>query len=210
MRRRTLLAPALCTAVLSACGTRVVRLENGDRAVRGRVLLLRGLANVFSTGIDALASRVAAAGYRAEVGNHLGWAAVARRVVADERNGGLRRPLAVIGHSLGADDAIRLSGAAGAAGVPTDLLVTFDPVWVAEVPPGPKRVLNFHQSHGLWGRALAAGRGFAGRIDNIDLNDHGRLNHLNIEKDPALHTVVISVLDALAQHAVRREIGRGS
>jgi hypothetical protein len=202
MRRRTLIAAPLCTAVLSACGTRRVPHGDGERAARGCVLLLRGLANVFSAGIDALASRVAAAGYRAEVGNHLGWAAVARRVVADERNGGLRRPLAVIGHSLGADDAIRLSGAAGAAGVRTDLLVTFDPVWVAEVPLGPKRVLNFYQSHGLWGPALAAGPGFAGRIDNIDLNDHGRLNHLNIEKDPALHAVVVAALDELARLVV--------
>jgi hypothetical protein len=169
---------------------------------RGRVLLLRGLANIFSTGMDGLAQRVAAAGYGAEVHNHTDWAALAERVVVEARAGALPRPFAVVGHSPGADDAIRLVGAAGAEAVATDLLVTFDPVLLGTVPAGPRLVLNFHQRGGLWGRALAPAPGFVGRIENIALVGAPGPNHFDVEKVPALHGRVVAALDAVA-------VGRG-
>jgi hypothetical protein len=140
---------------------------------RGEVVLLRGLANVFSTGMDRLAARLAEAGYEAEVGNHLDWPTEARRLLAAARNGGVRRPLAAIGHSLGADDAIRLAGAAGAEGLALDLLVTFDPVQVGVVPPGPRHVVNFFLGNGLWGRPLQPAPGFEGSIENVEVGGEG-------------------------------------
>lgn len=198
MRRRTLLHAVMglpAIAVMPGCAARVSMPDGGD--ARGRVLLLRGLANVFSTGMDDLADRIAGAGYVAEVRNHIDWRGLAQRAVLAERAGRLARPFAIIGHSLGADDAILLAGAMGAEGVATDLLVTFDPVWVGTVGAGPRRVLNFFQSNDLWGRSLAPAPGFDGRIDNIDLGRAAPLNHFNIEKDPALHNRVIAALDEI-------------
>ena len=147
MRRRAL-APAAAAAALGLAGCAA---PEPAGVGRGRVVVLRGLANVFSTGMDRLAARLAAAGYRVELGNHLEWRAAAGRLVAAERSSRLPRPVAVIGHSLGADDAIRLAGTAGEAGVATDLLVTFDPVWVSRVSTGPRRVLNFYLAAGDMG-----------------------------------------------------------
>ena len=161
---------------------------------RGRVVVLRGLANVFSTGMDRLAARLAAAGYRVELGNHLEWQAAAGRLVAAERSSRLPRPVAVIGHSLGADDAIRLAGTAGEAGVATDLLVTFDPVWVSRVSTGPRRVLNFYLAVGIWGRSLGAAPGFTGTIENVDVGPLG-VTHFDIEKSAALHARVLATLE---------------
>lgn len=193
MRRRDLL---LAAALLPAACARRVTPDGAE--VRGHVLLLRGLANVFSTGMDDLAARIVAAGFGAEVRNHIDWRGLAARAVAEERAGRLPRPFVVIGHSLGADDAILLTAAAGAQGVATDLLVTFDPVWIGTVPPGPRQVLNFFQSNNLWGRSLGPGPGFGGRIQNLDLGDRAHLNHFNIEKDPELHAQVVATLESLS------------
>jgi hypothetical protein len=167
-------------------------------APRGEVVLLRGLANVFSTGMDRLASRLAAAGFAAEVGNHLDWPAEAERLIDASRNGVVRRPVAVIGHSLGADDAIRLAGAAGASGVALDLLVTFDPVHVDVVLPGPRRVMNFYLEGGLWGRPLRPGPGFDGSLENTDVGAEG-VTHFDIDKSEALHARVLAALERQAR-----------
>jgi hypothetical protein len=189
MRRRAL-APAAAAAALGLAGCAA---PEPAGVGRGRVVVLRGLANVFSTGMDRLAARLAAAGYRVELGNHLEWRAAAGRLVAAERGSRLPRPVAVVGHSLGADDAIRLAGTAGEAGVATDLLVTFDPVWVGRVSAGPRRVLNFYLALGLWGRSLGAAPGFAGTIENVDVGPLG-VTHFDIEKSAALHARVLAAL----------------
>lgn len=163
---------------------------------RGRVVLLRGIFNVFSTGLDALAGKLVAAGFAAEVHNHAAWPLLALQLGAEA--GRLRRPLALIGHSLGADDSLRLAGALGERGVAVDLVVTLDTVLLDEVPPGPRRVVNYHQNSGPWGVPLRGAPGFAGRIENIALASPD-VTHSNIDEIPALHAEIIARLKALAR-----------
>jgi hypothetical protein len=185
-----MLRRVLITAVTAGCAG---PLPEPVGTARGCVVLLRGLANIFSTGMSRLAERLGGAGYRVELSNHLEWGNVARRLTSAARDGSLPRPMAVIGHSLGADDAIRLAGEMGEAGVALDLLVTFDPVWVREVPRGPRRVVNFYLAEGLWGHALEAVPGFAGQLENVAVDALG-LTHFDIEKDAELHTRVLATL----------------
>jgi pimeloyl-ACP methyl ester carboxylesterase len=161
---------------------------------RGRVVLLRGLANVFSTGIDELEETLRRDGYDAAVHNHLDWSAQADAALALARAGRLPRPFAVIGHSLGADDGIRLAARFGQATGMMDVLVTFDPVLVRSVPRGPSLVRNYFQQTDLWGGGrLTAARGFSGVLENRPVRGD---NHFTIDKDPALHREVIALLDA--------------
>ena len=161
---------------------------------RGRVVLLRGLANVFSTGMDVLETTLRAAGYDASVHNHLAWNAQADAALALAREGRLPRPFAVIGHSLGADDGIRLAARFGQATGMMDVLVTFDPVLVRRVPRGPALVRNYYQGADIWGGGrLTAARGFTGRLENRPVRGN---NHFTIDLDPALHREVIGLLDA--------------
>ncbi len=197
MRRRVLLT--LTGTLLSACGHPRV-MSDGDDA-RGRVILLRGLVNIFSTGMDALADRVAAAGYATEVHNHTAWRELADRCVSDARAGQLPRPFAVIGHSLGADSAIGLTGLAGRLGVPTDLLVTFDAAWVGTVARGPRRVLNFHTMLDPPAFALTPEPGFDGVIENVPMGPETRLDHFTIDDSPMLHARVVAALNALPGEA---------
>lgn len=203
---RRLLLAALAGITPAACGRRPPLADGGD--ARGRVVLLRGLANIFSLGMDVLGERLVAAGYGVEVHNHTEWRELAERIVAEHRARRLPRPFAIAGHSLGADSAIHLAGAAGAAGVATDLLVTFDPVFVASVPRGPRAVLNFHQDAERFGIPLRPEPGFDGRIENLAFDASSRLNHFNIEDSVALHERVVAALDRLAASATVRPIPR--
>jgi alpha/beta superfamily hydrolase len=175
---------------LAACGTTPVPpLAQGPR---GRVVVLRGLLNIFSTGMTQLTLKLREAGYDATVHNHAEWRGLADRAAAAALAGTLPRPLAVAGHSFGADDAIQLAGRLGAAGVPVDLLVTFDPAWVLAVPRGPRRVLNFHQDRDTFARRLAPGPGFDGVIENRLVEDE---SHLSIDKKADLHRMTLAALE---------------
>lgn len=203
MRRRSLFHLGLglgATAALGACVPRSVLLAPSDgNGSRGYVLLLRGMGNIFSTGIDTLAGRVAAAGFEAEVRNHTAWRSMTDRLIADDRAGRLQRPFALIGHSLGADDAIRMCAALHQAGIRADLLLTIDPTLVDSVPAGARRVVNVFQTHDIWGGALTPGPGFDGTLENIDVTDGSRMNHFNIHKDDAVHARAIAILNTLVQ-----------
>jgi len=191
--------PTRRAALLGLAGT-AAACASGDNETpivgppRGRVVLLRGLANVFSTGIDELEETLRRDGYDAAVHNHLDWAAQADAALALAREGRLPRPFAVIGHSLGADDAILLAARFGQATGMMDIVVTFDPVLVRSVPRGPALVRNYFQQSDLWGGArLTAARGFTGTLENRPVRGD---NHFTIDKDPALHREVIALLDA--------------
>lgn len=198
MTRRAALAGLLS---LAACGpTRLAPLAGPPR---GRVLLLRGLANLFSTGLNVLTQRMRDAGFDARVHNHVEWRRLAAETVAEARAGILPRPLAVIGHSFGADEAISLAGRLGQAGIAADLLVTFDPQWLHEIPRGPRRVVNFHQQNDPIRRIVRPGAGFDGAIENRLVEGE---SHLSIEKAQRLHDQVMTLMEALAvpPHAATR------
>jgi surfactin synthase thioesterase subunit len=73
--------------------------------------------NIFSTGMNDLGSKLIDAGYAASVHNHTEWYALAEELAEQARDQRLLRPLGIAGHSLGGDDAIRLTTALGKAGI---------------------------------------------------------------------------------------------
>jgi pimeloyl-ACP methyl ester carboxylesterase len=196
--RRALL-PGLAALAMAGCAASDAEAPR-PRAPRGRVVLLRGLANIFSTGMDELEAKLQAAGYAATARNHLDWRDQAEEALALARAGRLPRPFAVIGHSLGADDGIRLAARVGQAVRMADLLVTFDPVLVGTVPPGPAFVRNYYQTTGVWGRGLEPARGFAGVLENRAVRSD---NHFTIDKDPNLHREVLDMLEHLRARMAR-------
>lgn len=193
LRRRAALAALL---LAGACGP--THLPPLAGPPRGRVVLLRGLANIFSTGLNTLTVELRAAGYDASVHNHIEWSGLATALLAEERAGRLPHPLALIGHSLGADDAIRMAARLAEEGVTPDLVVTFDPTTIRHVPPGPAKVVNFHQDHDVFSRILQPGEGFDGLIENRRVEG---VSHLSIEKSPRLHAAVLTILETLQASA---------
>lgn len=158
---------------------------------RGHVYLLRGLANVFSLGMDDLAAKLNARGIPATVHEYGQWASLADAASADSRAHG-NSPIIIVGHSLGADAAVEMAERLTALGTPAKLIVTFDPVGVTQVGAASGYFVNYYQSNNGYGKRLTAGPGFRGNIVNRNLNAIGGIDHFNIEKSPRLHDEVIT------------------
>src|SRR5262245_40112021 len=131
-----------------------------------QVYLLKGLADIFSTGLDFLQAKLQARGVVGEVHSHAAAEELAQSAIAKWR-GGARGPIIIIGHSLGADAAMTMAQRLGAAGVPVALLVTFSPVDSAPVSANVARALNYFQSGGIWHGQITKGAGFRGALEEV-------------------------------------------
>lgn len=180
-------------ASLAACGPTPLAPLTGPP--RGRVVLLRGLLNMFSTGLNFLTADLRQRNFDASVHNYVEWPALANGIEQAARDGTLLRPFAIIGHSYGADDAIVMANHLGRLGIATDLLVTFDPTAGDPVGPGVLRVLNFYQDRDSVSRVLAGGPGFTGTLENQLVPGE---SHISIDKQERLHAQVLARLEALA------------
>ncbi|BBF94462.1 hypothetical protein [Blastochloris tepida] len=159
-----------------------------------RVYLLRGLANIFSLGLDDLADKLSRRGIHTAVANHADADALADEIIA-RRAAGWRGPVVLVGHSLGADAVYPMAARLAAAKVPVSLVVSFDPVGYQTVPRNVAKAVNYYLSGCC--NAVRAGDGFKGSLTNFDLEGKSDLGHLNIEKSPQLHEEVIARIVAL-------------
>jgi len=165
-----------------------------------QLYLLKGLADVFSTGMDFLEAKLEAHGIEGEVHSHAAWQSLVQTAIAKWR-GGLRGPIVIIGHSLGADAAITMAQRLGEAQVPVALLVTFSPVDSAPAMANVARAVNYFQSNSAWHGQITRGAGFRGSLENIDLAQAPGITHFNIEKVDQFHAATISkVLSLVSPH----------
>jgi thioesterase domain-containing protein len=167
-------------------------LSGNAQASSGHIYLLRGLANIFSTGLDTLDERLVQRGFAATVHNHIDYEALAAEAARLQKSG--EGPIIIIGHSLGADAAIFMAEKMKAAGARVALVVTFGPTMNLTVPSNVSQVVNYYTGNTL----VARGPGFKGTISNVNLNAAPDINHLNIEKSNRLHASVISKIQAIA------------
>jgi len=164
---------------------------------QGRIFLLRGLLNVFSLGMDTLAKKIRGQGLPAQVTNFTNWRGFATILVSQYRTDKSLAPVVIVGHSLGADSSIDMANYLGSNGVPVRLVVAFDGVHDGHsVGPGIAEVINYYKSDGV-GKQIKAGPGFTGKLTNVDVSDRKGIDHLNIEKSPALHAEVLAKLKAI-------------
>jgi thioesterase domain-containing protein len=170
-----------------------------DRTAAGRpyqIYLLKGLADVFSSGMDFLQAKLKARGIVGEVHSHAEWDTLAQSAAAKWR-GGNHGPIIIIGHSLGADAAIKMARALGDAQVPVALLVAFSPVDSAPANGNVSRAVTYFQSNSAWHGQITRGPGFHGALENVDLATAPDITHFNIEKADRLHAATIAKVVAL-------------
>ena len=165
------------------------------KPARGTIVLMRGLANVFSLGLDDLNDQLHARGVtNSVVTSYAGWSDIANHIVAAYHQNSNTAPIILMGHSFGADATLEIAGALAAKGVPVSLIVNFDAVTETEVPRNVAHVINFYESKDN-GLALKPAPGFKGRLDNIDVvKVDPSIGHLNIEKSPRLHALAIAAV----------------
>ena len=162
----------------------------------GKVYLFRGGAGgIFSAGMDRWSRQLTAIGVANEVSSHLTWQASCAHCV--EEAGKVRGPVVVVGHSYGADAALRFAEKLNEANVPVELLVTMDPVKPVVVAKNVRRALNLYLPSALWdntpfwhGVPLEAESPHT-VLENIHLPSHPELNmpglnHANLDDHPII------------------------
>ena len=164
----------------------------------GRVIVLRGLGNIFSRGMDAIAKDLKGRGVNVNLQNHSRWQSISAKLIEDYRaNPKEVGPIILVGHSLGGDASIVMANWLTQNRVPVRLIVVFDAV--AQVHPvnaGVEDVINFYKPKG-YGQEVKGSANFKGTINNVDLTDRTDIDHLNIDKDPVIQQEVIASVMAI-------------
>jgi alpha-beta hydrolase superfamily lysophospholipase len=160
---------------------------------RAHVYLFRGLADVYSLGMNTLANELNARGVEASAHSHTDWKPIADTAAANYK-AGREGPIILVGHSLGADAVMEMADYLGDKGVPVALVVPFDGTQSFPVPGNVARCINFTQRDYA---KMRPGPGFRGSLTNVDLSGDHSIDHLTIDKSPRLHAQVISEVLAI-------------
>ena len=201
-----------CTETASSTSaTSLARRDLSDYRYTGEVYLLRGLANVFSTGLDDMNAKFRRRGVNSKVDNHAVWQTWADDIIARNQRNQVSYPIIIMGHSLGANATVQMAHYLGEHGVHVSYAVAFDPTITTEPGPNVDDVVNYYLPNGRKGNNLnvvVAGDGFKGEISNLDVSGIEGMNHFNIEKNPELQVQVMTkTMSLLKPHAVALKPG---
>ena len=163
-----------------------------------KVYLLRGFLNVFSLGMDDLATKLQADGISATVMNHADDDLVASRIMTTY-NAGDHGPVVLIGHSLGADAIVEVSDALARYNIPVALMVLFDGTEPHRIPANVATAINYTKHF-----MIAPGSGSRGSVSNVDLSGDAGIDHLSIDTIPSLQSQTLNYI-LQAASAVPRE-----
>src|SRR5215469_1515998 len=169
-----------------------------------QVDLLRGLADIFSRGMDTLTVKLNQQGYSARVYSTSGWQSVAHRI-ADKYSRGHKDIIVIIGHSLGANAAFDIANQLERQNIPIELIVTFDATRPQTVPNNGLHFVNFYQQNGF-GKPVTAGPDFKGELNNIDLTADTGLSHTTIEKSPRLHMMIMNKIEEVVRKDLAKRV----
>ena len=169
-----------------------------------QVYLLRGLGDVWSTGMDTLAQSLTRQGYYAAVYSYGHGASIARHLAQSYAHG-RKAILVLIGHSLGANAALQMANELDKFNVPIELIVTFDATKPHVVPDNVLHFVNFYQNNGF-GKPATAAPGFKGELSNIDLTADAALNHVTLDDSARLHSYVMGKIAMIVQNDLAKKI----
>lgn len=185
-----------CTSVSSVAATEPMPRE-------GNVILVRGLMDVFSLGLHDIEDDLIAEGVNAHVVSGPRWPSVSDEIKREYSEGSLEGPLVIVGHSYGADDAVRLARSLGSENIRIDMLALIDPTTPPKVPANVVNCFNLYKSSPatdwiplLRGIPVEA-ESESTQVVNFDIRDHnedGRFswnNHFNIEEDGDVQAVIV-------------------
>jgi hypothetical protein len=181
-------AVAICLAIGAAQAKTPRQRPPPATAPPAHVYLLRGFMNIFSLGMDDLAEKIRARGIAASVTNHADADSVVSAIVSRYASGD-HGPIILVGHSLGADAVIAMAEALDRSAIPVALIVLFDGTASHAVPANVAGAVNFTLQYDL-----TPGVGFRGTISNVELRNERDMDHLYIDKAPALQAQALDYI----------------
>lgn len=168
---------------------------------RGEVHTMRGGLGIFSIGMNLIRDKVSE---KYHIPSHSTmWynaGAVSSSIIERYYKEKEHQPIILVGHSLGANEQIKVARNLNAAGVPVALLVTVDAVSQTIVPPNVKEVLNIYKPGFVpmfSGLKLRAVNPQLTKIDNVNVNSIKgvKVNHFIIDKDEMLQAMIMNKVD---------------
>lgn len=184
--------------------------ENGVkiRVTRtGEVHLFRGLANVFSDGINVIGERMQRNGIDARVYNHSHWRAVTEDIIArSKRLGGVSYPIVIMGHSLGGNASVQMAKHLGDRGIKVAKVVAFDPTITTFVGRNVGNVRNYYIPKKDDENAVRKEAGYTGKLENVDMTVRAGVDHFNVEKQSDIQAKIVRETLALTKN--RRFVGQ--
>jgi hypothetical protein len=167
-----------------------------------QVYLFRGFLNIFSLGMDDLAAKLEADGISATVTNHADADLITSRIVTSF-NGGVRGPIVLVGHSLGADAIVEVADALAQYSIPVALLVLFDGTEPHQIPENVAAAINYTK-HFMIEPAI----GSRVAVSNVDLSGDASIDHLSIDRVPSLQAQTLNLILQAASAVPRKPVSR--
>ncbi len=170
-----------------------------------QVILVRGILDSLSTGLDDIASDLNDIGIPARAVTRSNPAQRAKAIALAYQASRKNRPVVLVGHSFGADEMIRTAAILEEEGIPVSLLLTFDPTIKGPVPKNVRRAVNLHTADGRMWSPIEAVPGYKGTLVNRNVRS-GKdkipdIGHFNMDESPALQAIAMKEIRA----ALRRK-----
>lgn len=108
------------------------------------VLVLRGLGNTYSLGLDELNSQLVNRSVNSTIVEWPRWQESGDRIMSETASRGSPGELVFVGHSYGADDAIRLAKYLEPRGINVKLLILLDASQGPPIPANVERVIHYY------------------------------------------------------------------
>lgn len=178
---------------------------------KGEVHTMRGGLGIFSTGMNKLVVR-STKRFNVPAASSMWYNAgtVSRSIVDYHYALRTHRPIILIGHSLGANEQIKVARNLNKVGIPVDLLVTVDAVSTTHVPPNVRQALNVYKPGFVpmfSGLRLVADNPKTTIIDNVNVNTlkDVKVNHFIIDKDEVVQTMILERIEKVLKDAKNKD-----
>jgi hypothetical protein len=195
--------PAILIALFLTSSPVAVSAATPTAPATAHVYLLRGVLNIFSLGLDEIASRLRAQGVPVTVANFVSWSSLANEAAAEYRSGRVRT-IILVGHSSGATALPDMVARLGQLGIPVKLAIGLDSVFRTKLAGHAERYINFYVGSGA-GEPVTRTKDFQGALENVDVQGVPGVGHLSIDKNQIMQQRVISAIDAVV-FSRRKEI----
>lgn len=171
---------------------------NKNPNYRGEVYTMRGgLGGIFSTGMSDL-QKTLQTQYHIQSASTIWFKedTLSDYIIKHYRSHELQEPIVLIGHSLGANEQIKVARDLGRANIPVALLITVDAVSPIKVSANVKHVINLYKPGYVpmfSGMTLTADNPELTRVDNVNVSKLKgvSVNHFTIDKSDGVQNLML-------------------